>query len=121
MRVCSLCGDVVLYCTCMLENESHSDAQNYTENPSFSIYRGIAEVRWSRETRSLYGDTTLIQDIQKHMHETYEVVLHPGFGLWMTARDPNAVFYVANQLLKGCSFSETAPDWSEMTDPENIY
>jgi len=120
MKVCSLCGDVVLYCTCMLGSEG-SDSPTYTDNASFSIYRGNSEVIWDSETRSLSGDISLILDIEKHMHENYEVVLHPGFGLWMSARDPNAVFYVANELLRGCSFSETAPDWSDMTDPDIIY
>lgn len=121
MRVCSLCGDVVLYCTCMLESERESDSPNYTDNPSFSIYLGTAEVKWDSETRSLSGDGALIQQIEKHLHEKYEVVLQPGFGLWMSVRDPNAVYYVAKDLLKGCSFSETAPDWSEITNPDNIY
>ena len=121
MRVCSLCGDVVLYCTCMLESESDSGSPDFTDNPSFSIYRDNTEVIWDSETRSLSGDPLLIQDIEEQMHGDYEIVLHPGFGLWMISRDPNAVFFVAKELLKGCTFSETAPNWSEITDPDNIY
>lgn len=50
----------------MLKSDS-SDSPTYTNNASLSIYRGVAEVKWDRETRSLSGDSALIQDIEKHM------------------------------------------------------
>ena len=121
MRVCSLCGDVVLYCSCMLLDEREESAAEYTDNPSFSIFRGEQKAEWVELTRELTGDWELIQDISKHLHGGYEVVLHPGFGLWLSVHDPNAVYYVASEKLTGCTFSDSAPDWSDMTDPNAIY
>lgn len=121
MRICSICGDVVLYCSCMLGDDKDSDSPNYSDNLSFSIYREGSEAHWDRNSRSLLGDADLIDDINKHLNDKYEIVLQPGFGLWMSVREPNAVYYVAKELLSGCTFSATAPDWSEITDSDTIY
>lgn len=121
MRICSICGDVVLYCTCMLEENRVVESPIYSENPSFSIYKGSSEVEWDSASRTLSGDPVLIQEIMKHLHGGYQDLLEPGFGVWMRVEDPNGVFYVAKELIEGCSFSDTAPDWSEITDPDTIY
>jgi hypothetical protein len=119
MRVCSICGDVVLYCKCMYENSY--ELSQLTSNPSFWIKRGDQLAIWESETRYLYGNPTLLSDIRSHLHGKYVEVLIPGFCLWMTERDPNAVFHVAKDMLKGCRFSNSAPDWSEMTRTDVVY
>jgi hypothetical protein len=105
----------------MLLDEREESAAEYTDNPSFWIFRGEQKAEWVELTRELTGDWELIKDISKHLHGGYEVVLQPGFGLWLSVHDPNAVYYVASEKLTGCTFSDSAPDWSDMTDPNAIY
>jgi hypothetical protein len=121
MRVCERCRDVVIYCSCVLEDPSWIDSTKFTNNPSFWIFRGNQKAEWDRVGRNLFGDQELIDDIKKHLHGEYVEVLKPGFSLWMDFRDPNAVYFVAKDILKGCTFSDSAPDWSEMEDPNTIY
>ncbi len=121
MDVCSRCLDVVTYCKCQLEDPEWNVSGKYTNNPTFWIYRGTQEAEWDREGRNLFGDPELIKDIRAHMTEEYTEILKPGFWLWMSVHDPNAVYFVAREKLKGCTFSKSAPDWSAMEIPGQIY
>ena len=91
------------------------------ENPSFWIYRGEAEVEWDRDGRALFGDAELIAEIRSNLSGERQVVLHPGFSLWMVEHDPCAVHYVASKILHGCTFSSDVPDWSRYSEPRAIY
>ena len=122
MRRCSVCLDVVIYCSCALEDDSWKTNQKrwVTDNPSFTIFRGDEEAEWIRETRELVGDKKLVQDITKHLTGEDVVVLHQ-MSLPMIVEDPYAVHHVASFLLDGCSFSESAPDWDKYSQPGVIY
>ncbi len=119
MRVCSICGDVVLYCKCMYENSY--ELSQLTSNPSFWIKRGDQLAIWESETRGLYGNPTLLSEIRSYLHGKEEMPLFGMADLWMTDRDPNAVYFVARFKIKGCRFSKSAPDWREMTRTDVIY
>ncbi len=121
MDVSSRCLDVSAYCKCQLEDPEWDISGKYTNNPSFLIYRGNQEVEWDREGRNLFGDADLINNIRMHMTEEYTEILKPGFWLWMSVHDPNAVYFVAKHLLQGCTFSKSAPHWSAMENPNSFY
>jgi hypothetical protein len=116
-----MCGDVVLYCKCLEENAVFEEIKMFRNNPSYWIYRGEETAFWDQETRNLYGDKKLLEDIRALLHGKQEEILKPGFELWMDVRDPFAVHYVASWQLSGCTFSKTAPDWSPWTKPGVIY
>lgn len=118
---CSRCGDVVFYCECPFTDPAVIDDKDYMENPSFEIYRGSEVVEWERARRSLGGSKRLLEDILRYLNGEYVEVLAPGFCLWMSPKDPFAVHFVAENLVNGCTFSRSAPDWSEWTKPGRIY
>ena len=118
---CSRCGDVVFYCECPYTDPAVIDDKDYMDSPSFEIFRGSEVVEWDRARRSLGGSQKLLQDILSHLDDEYVEVLIPGFCLWMSPKDPYAVHFVAEHFVKGCSFSASAPDWSEWTKPGRIY
>ena len=118
---CSRCGDVVFYCDCPYTDPAVIDDKDYMDNPSFEIYRGSEVVEWDRARRSLGGSKGLLEDILRYLNEEYVEVLAPGFCLWMSSKDPFAVHFVAENLVNGCTFSCSAPDWSEWTKPGRIY
>ena len=120
-NTCSRCGDVVMYCDCPYTDPSVVDDRDYTDNPTFEIYRGDETVEWERRGRSLGGSPRLLSDIMNHLSGDFEEILKPGFCLWMSHKDPYAVHFVAEHFVKGCSFSASAPDWSEWTKPGRIY
>ena len=120
-RLCSRCGDVVMYCTCPYTDPVVVDDKDYMDSPSFEIYRGDQKAEWDRQTRSLSGDAELVQEIRSHLTGEYVEVLYPEFSLWMTHKDPFAVHYVASEFVKGCRFSKSVPDWSPFTDPDVVY
>lgn len=119
--ICSRCRDVVFYCTCPYTDPAVVDHKDYMDSPSFEIYRGSEVVEWDRATRSISGSPKLIKDILSYLDDQYVEILHPGFCLWMSYKDPYAVHFVAENFLKGCTFSPSAPDWSEWTKPGWIY
>ena len=121
MRTCSLCGDVVMYCKCQEEESTYEEIKLFKSNRSYWIYRGEEAAFWDQETRNLYGDKQLVDEIKSHLHGEHQIILIPGFGLWMDVREPFAVHYVAKEILKGCTFSKTAPDWRPFTRPDVIY
>jgi hypothetical protein len=118
---CSRCGDVVFYCECPYTDPAVIEDKDYMDSPSFEIFRGSEVVEWDRARRSLGGSQKLLQEILSHLDGEYVEVLIPGFCLWMSPKDPFAVHFVAENLVKGCSFSGSAPDWSEWTKPGRIY
>jgi len=118
---CSRCGDVVMYCDCPYTDPAVVEDKDYTDSPTFEIYRGDETVEWERRGRSLGGSPRLLSDIMNHLSGDFEEVLKPGFCLWMSHKDPYAVHFVAEHFVKGCSFSASAPDWSEWTKPGRIY
>ena len=118
---CSRCGDVVFYCECPYTDPAVIDDKDYMDSPSFEIFRGAEVVEWDRARRSLGGSEKLLQDILSYLDGEYVEVLIPGFCLWMSPKDPYAVHFVAENLVKGCTFSPSAPDWSEWTKPGRIY
>ena len=118
---CSRCGDVVMYCDCPYTDPAVVDDKDYMDSPSFEIYRASEVVEWDRARRSLGGSQKLLHDILSHLDGEYVEVLIPGFCLWMSPKDPYAVHFVAEYLVKECTFSPSAPDWSEWTKPGRIY
>ena len=118
---CSRCRDVVMYCDCPYTDPAVVEDKDYTDSPTFEIYRGDETVEWERRGRSLGGSPRLLSDIMNHLSGDFEEVLKPGFCLWMSHKDPYAVHFVAEHFVKGCSFSASAPDWSEWTKPGRIY
>lgn len=120
MEICSQCRDAVMYCSCSRTDPEMSSHPEWSENPSFWIYRGNAKVEWDRDGRVLSGDQDLIAEIKSKLSGEYEEVLVPGFCLWMVPQDPYAVHLVAQQI-KGCTFSPSAPDWSKFSESGVIY
>jgi len=118
---CSRCGDVVFYCECPHTDPAVIDDKDYMDSPSFEIFRGAEVVEWDRARRSLGGSHKLLKDILSYLDGEYVEVLIPGFCLWMSPKDPYAVHYVAENFVTGCTFSNSAPDWSEWTKPGRIY
>ncbi|MDC0912042.1 hypothetical protein OAQ27_02925 [Aquiluna sp.] len=112
---------MVMYCECPYTDPSVVDDKNYMDSPSFEIYRGSEVVEWDRARRSLGGSQELLHDILSHLDGEYVEVLKPGFCLWMSHKDPYAVHFVAEYLVQECTFSPSAPDWSEWTKPHRIY
>jgi len=121
MRTCSLCGDVVMYCKCQEEEFVYEEIKLFRNSPSFWIYRGKETAFWDQETRGLYGDKELVDEIKSYMNGENVEVLSPGFSLWFDIREPFAVHYVARDLMKGCTFSKSAPNWRPFTRPDVIY
>ena len=120
MNRCSRCGDAIIYCSCERTDPAWSSHPDLMENPSFWIYRGKAEVEWDRDGRALFGDAELIDEIRSNLSGEHEVVLHPGFSLWMVEHDPYAVHLIA-QAIEGCTFSKSAPKWGKFSKPGRIY
>ena len=120
MNTCSRCGDAIIYCSCERTDPAWSSHPDLMENPSFWIYRGEAEVEWDRDGRVLFGDAELIAEIRSNLSGERQVVLHPGFSLWMVEHDPYAVHLIA-QSIKGCTFSKSAPKWGKFSKPGQIY
>lgn len=114
---CTRCGDVVMYCDCPFTDPAVVDDKNYTDNPSFEIFRGDEKVEWQRRGRSLGGSPGLLIDIMNHLKGDFKEALTPGFCLWMTPKDPYAVHFVASEILQGCTFSKTAPPSKKSTKP----
>lgn len=118
---CSLCGDVVFYCECPYTDPLVVDDKDYLDSPTFSIYKNGMSATWERHRRELFGDKDLVEEIISHLDGEFVEVLRPGFCLWMSVKEPYAVHFVAEQLMSGCEFSSSAPDWSEWTKPGEIY
>lgn len=105
---CSRCGDAIIYCSCERTDPAWTSHPDLMENPSFSLYRGEAEVDWDRDGRALFGDSDLIADIRSNPSGERQVVLHSGFSLLMVEHDPCAVHQIT-QSIEGCTFSKNAP------------
>lgn len=120
MNICSQCKDAIMYCSCQLTDPTWSSHPEWSENPSFWIYRGNAQVEWDREGRALFGDEGLIAQIKAKLSGNYEEVLIPGFFLWMVPQDPYAVHLVAGQI-EGVTFSPSAPNWDKYSEQGFIY
>ena len=117
---CSRCGDVVFYCECPYTDPAIVDDKDYTTNRTFEIYRGDEVVTWERQTRSLWGDAGLCEDILAHLNgEKFNPLAL--MWLWASPKDPFAVHYVAREYLEGCTFSKTAPNWRRFSKPGTIY
>ena len=117
---CSRCGDVVFYCECPYTDPAVVDDKDYTTNRTFEIYRGDEVVTWERQTRSLWGDAGLCEDILAHLNgEKFSPLAQ--MWLWSSPKDPFAVHYVAREYLTGCTFSKTAPNWRRFSKPGVIY
>lgn len=118
---CSRCGDVVMYCDCPYTDPAVVNDRDYTNNSSFEIYRGRETVEWESSTRSLSGSKRLIDEMMGHLTGERVEVLIPGFFLWMSHKDPFAVHFVAEHFVGNCTFSKTAPNWSQWSKPDEIY
>ena len=117
---CSNCRDEILYCRCEREDPTWSNRAWLSENPTYWIYLADMSAEWDREGRALFGSESLVREIKRKLSGKLETVLYPDFQLLMVEQDPYAVHFVA-QLIPGCTFSKSAPDWSELSVEGRVY